>query len=92
MRPLSLLGTPWGRGVGEGIGLSGHKNEFKSGVRIGNWVEEQFGAESAGVGDTLKVRCCYRARSLLRRFSISCASCQPRHLSRPPMSRLRRPS
>ena len=38
--------VPWGRGAGEGIGLSGHKNEYKTGVRIGNWVEEQFGRES----------------------------------------------
>lgn len=39
--------VPWGRGTGEGIGLSGHKNEYKSGVRIGNWVEEQFSAEAS---------------------------------------------
>lgn len=38
---------PWGRGVGEGIGLSGHKNEYKTGVRIGNWVEEQFSREAS---------------------------------------------
>ena len=25
--------VPWGRGTGEGIGLSGHKNEYKAGVR-----------------------------------------------------------
>jgi len=50
---LAMAQSPWGRGTGEGIGLSGHKNEFKSGVRIGNWVEEQFGAESALVGDAL---------------------------------------
>ena len=37
---------PWGRGTGEGIGLSGHKNEYKTGVRVGNWVEEQFSAEA----------------------------------------------
>merc|ERR1719240_856719 len=47
------MASPWGRGVGEGIGLSGHKNEYKAGVRIGNWVEEKFDAESGGVGDTL---------------------------------------
>jgi len=41
-----MQSVPWGRGTGEGIGLSGHKNEFKTGVRIGNWVEEQFGAEA----------------------------------------------
>lgn len=46
--------TPWGRGTGEGIGLSGHKNEYISGVRIGNWVEEQFGREATGAGDSLK--------------------------------------
>ena len=39
--------VPWGRGTGEGIGLSGHKNEYKSGVRIGNWVEEQKSQEAA---------------------------------------------
>ena len=46
--------VPWSRGTGEGIGLSGHKNEFKSGVRIGNWVEEQFGVEAAANGDRMK--------------------------------------
>lgn len=43
---MSSLSVPWGRGTGEGIGLSGHKNEFKTGVRIGNWVEEQFSTEA----------------------------------------------
>jgi hypothetical protein len=42
----AMQSVPWGRGTGEGIGLSGHKNEFKTGVRIGNWVEEQFGQEA----------------------------------------------
>lgn len=28
-----------------GYGIAGHKNTFKSGVRLGNWVEEQFGRE-----------------------------------------------
>lgn len=28
------------------IGVSAHKNEYRSGVRIGNWVEEQFGDEA----------------------------------------------
>jgi len=46
--------APWGRGTGEGIGLSGHKNEFRGGVRIGNWVEEMCGKEAIGRGDTLK--------------------------------------
>jgi len=46
--------APWGRGTGEGIGLSGHKNEFRAGVRIGNWVEEMCGKEAIGRGDTLK--------------------------------------
>ncbi len=44
----------WGRGTGEGIGLSGHKNEYISGVRIGNWVEEQFGREASAAGDSLQ--------------------------------------
>lgn len=44
----------WGRGAGEGIGLSGHKNEYKNGVRIGNWVEEMAGAEAHLMGDSLK--------------------------------------
>ena len=47
--------APWGRGAGEGIGLSGHKNEYKAGVRIGNWVEEQFGAEAPDSSAALKV-------------------------------------
>ena len=47
---MSLSAAPWGRGTGEGIGLSGHKNEYKSGVRISNWVEEQFGREAAESG------------------------------------------
>jgi len=42
---------PWGRGTGEGIGLSGHKNEFSKGTRIGNWVEDLHQAE-AGRGST----------------------------------------
>ena len=37
---------PWGRGTGEGIGLSGHKNEYTTGVRIGNWVEDRYGREA----------------------------------------------
>lgn len=38
------------------IGVSSHKNEYQSGVRVGNWVEEMFGAEAeAGGGDSLKV-------------------------------------
>ena len=44
---MSQASLPWGRGTGEGIGLSGHKNEYKTGVRIGNWVEEQFSAEAS---------------------------------------------
>jgi len=48
---MSSTSVPWGRGTGEGIGLSGHKNEYKTGVRIGNWVEEQFSQEAAaGMG------------------------------------------
>ena len=45
--------VPWGRGAGEGIGLSGHKNEYKSGVRISNWVEEQCGVEAKGTGNQI---------------------------------------
>ncbi|KAL1522399.1 hypothetical protein AB1Y20_017389 [Prymnesium parvum] len=47
-------GIVWGRGAGEGIGLSGHKNEYQPGVRIGNWVEEQFGREAPLTADSLK--------------------------------------
>ena len=46
--------APWGRGAGEGIGLSGHKNEYKAGVRIGNWVEEQFSKEAEGHGKKME--------------------------------------
>ena len=53
------LGTTWGRGAGEGIGLSGHKNEYGTGVRIGNWVEEQFATEADGHGHKLNVRNAY---------------------------------
>ena len=42
-----MTSVPWGRGTGEGIGLSGHKNEYKTGVCVGNWVEEQFSREAA---------------------------------------------
>ena len=38
------------------IGVSSHKNEYKSGVRVGNWVEEMFGAEAEAAGDSLKAR------------------------------------
>ena len=47
LQPPPRQSVPWGRGTGEGIGLSGHKNEYKTGVRIGNWVEEQFSEEAA---------------------------------------------
>ena len=46
--------VPWGRGAGEGIGLSGHKNEYKSGVRISNWVEEQCGVEAKETGNQMR--------------------------------------
>lgn len=52
--PRVMEGIVWGRGAGEGIGLSGHKNEFKAGVRIGNWVEEQFSREAPSQVDSLK--------------------------------------
>lgn len=48
------MSVVWGRGAGEGIGLSGHKNEYRAGVNIGNWVEEQFGREAHSCGDSLK--------------------------------------
>ena len=45
----------WGRGTGDGIGLSHHKGEYSAGVRCGNWVEEKFGAEANGENqDALK--------------------------------------
>lgn len=46
--------VPWGRGAGEGIGLSNHKNEYKSGVRISNWVEEQCGVEAKDNGNQMR--------------------------------------
>ena len=46
--------SQWGRGAGEGIGISGHKNEYKSGVRIGNWVEEQFTQEASAIANQMK--------------------------------------
>lgn len=46
----------WGRGTGDGIGLSGHKNEYQPGVSIGNWVEEQFGREAPPRANSLQVR------------------------------------
>lgn len=30
----------WSRGTGTGIGLSGHKNQYRLGVQIENWVED----------------------------------------------------
>ena len=42
------------------IGVSSHKNEYKAGIRIGNWVEELAGREAADAPpeakDTLKAR------------------------------------
>jgi len=38
----------------DSIGLSGHKNEYKAGVRIGNWVEELYGSTAAETRDSLK--------------------------------------
>ncbi|KAL3909344.1 MAG: hypothetical protein SGPRY_009462, partial [Prymnesium sp.] len=46
----------WGRGTGDGIGLSGHKNEYRPGVAIGNWVEEQFGREAPPRANSLQVQ------------------------------------
>ena len=37
------------------IGVSSHKNEYRAGCRIGNWVEELAGREAVGAKDTLKV-------------------------------------
>lgn len=30
-----------------GYGIAGHRNSFATGVRVGNWVEDRFGAELA---------------------------------------------
>jgi hypothetical protein len=30
------------------IGLSNHKNHYREGVRVANWVEEDFGVQLAG--------------------------------------------
>ena len=67
--------TPWGRGVGEGIGISGHKNEYKAGVRIGNWVEEQFGREAYGVGHTMKVGAATANPRSRHRTDSICSTC-----------------
>ena len=57
------------------IGVSSHKNEYKSGVRVGNWVEELFGAEAeAGGGDSLKVRIS-TASQLCRAVLLTARSC-----------------
>ena len=34
----------WTRGAGNGIGLSSHKNQYRLGVGIGNWVEDEYSA------------------------------------------------
>ena len=41
----------WTRGAGNGIGLSSHKNQYRLGVGIGNWVEDEFSAVDAGGGE-----------------------------------------
>jgi hypothetical protein len=33
----------WVRFGTNGIGLSDHQNRYSSGVRVGNWVENEFG-------------------------------------------------
>ena len=33
----------WVRFGTNGIGLSDHQNRFSNGVRVGNWVENEFG-------------------------------------------------
>ena len=33
----------WVRFGTNGIGLSDHQNRFRNGVRVGNWVENEYG-------------------------------------------------
>eukprot|EP00959_Pyramimonas_sp_CCMP1952_P129492 2707804-Pyramimonas_sp.AAC.1 len=36
----------WSRGCGTGIGISSHKNEYRLGVTIDNWVEDEYSQKS----------------------------------------------
>mmetsp|Transcript_28788 Transcript_28788/g.94077 ORF Transcript_28788/g.94077 Transcript_28788/m.94077 type:complete len:239 (-) Transcript_28788:123-839(-) len=42
----------WSRGCGTGIGLSGHKNQYRLGVTIENWVEDSASATDYVAGKT----------------------------------------
>mmetsp|Transcript_26655 Transcript_26655/g.32371 ORF Transcript_26655/g.32371 Transcript_26655/m.32371 type:complete len:237 (-) Transcript_26655:346-1056(-) len=41
----------WSRGCGTGIGLSGHKNQYRLGVSIENWVEDSYSKSDTVVGE-----------------------------------------
>ena len=43
----------WRRGCGSGIGLSGHKNQYRLGVGINNWVEDFQAKQDASQGKSL---------------------------------------
>jgi len=51
-----MTGTTRIGGEAGSIGVSGHKNEYSTGVRYANWVEEQAGQDaSAGRMSTSQV-------------------------------------
>ena len=37
-----------------GIGLSGHKTSYSTGVRQGNWVEDGYGREQVGTNTLVR--------------------------------------
>lgn len=43
----------WSRGCGSGIGLSGHKNQYRLGVGIDNWVEDFQAKEDTQGGKSM---------------------------------------
>ena len=43
----------WSRGCGSGIGLSGHKNQYRLGVGIDNWVEDFHAKEDNQLGKSM---------------------------------------
>jgi len=43
----------WSRGCGTGVGLSGHKNQYRQGVTIENWVEDDHAKSDALHGNNL---------------------------------------
>lgn len=47
--------TNWGRAPGESIGISGHKNAYQPGVRIGNWVGTLYARDAPTHAESLKV-------------------------------------